>query len=165
MKRQVKILFALLFTISTLTSCSSDTEEVVAPTTDAVQKSYAHNATELELLDLVNEYRVSKGLNALQIIEHISHESEEHNQYMIVTNSVNHDGFDQRKSNLQQVLGAVKVGENVAYGYSSPESTLTAWINSNGHRANLEGEYTHFGVSIREDEEGREYYTNMFIKK
>lgn len=95
MKRQVKILFALLFTISTLTSCSSDTEEVVAPTTDAVQKSYAHNATELELLDLVNEYRVSKGLNALQIIEHISHESEEHNQYMIVTNSVNHDGFDQ----------------------------------------------------------------------
>lgn len=166
MKKQILILFTVLLTMSTLTSCSSDSESIDTPSiNEAAQKSYAHNTTELELLDIVNEYRVSKGLNALQIIEHISYESNEHNQYMIATNSVNHDGFDQRKSNLQQVLGAVRVGENVAYGYSSPESTLNAWVNSDGHRANLEGEYTHFGVSIREDEEGRKYYTNMFIKK
>lgn len=166
MKKQILILFTVLLTMSTLTSCSSDSESIDTPSiNEAAQKAYAHNTTELELLDIVNEYRVSKGLNALQIIEHISYESNEHNQYMIATNSVNHDGFDQRKSNLQQVLGAVRVGENVAYGYSSPESTLNAWVNSDGHRANLEGEYTHFGVSIREDEEGRKYYTNMFIKK
>lgn len=166
MRKQVKILFALLFTISTLTSCSSDSEEVATPTANTTsQKSYAHNATELELLDLVNEYRVSKGLNALQIIEHISYESQAHNAYMIAINAVNHDGFDQRKSNLQQVLGAVKVGENVAYGFSSPQSTLNAWIASDGHRANLEGDFTHFGLSIRQNAEGRNYYTNMFIKR
>jgi uncharacterized protein YkwD len=84
---------------------------------------------------------------------------------MIGTNTVNHEGFEERKHNLEQVLGAVRVGENIAFGYSSPQAALTAWTESGGHKANLDGDYTHFGVSIRKDLEGRKYYTNMFIRK
>lgn len=162
MKNIKFILFALIFL--TLTSCSSDSESI-SPTFTESQQSYLHDNIELELLDLINTYRVDNNLNPLEIIEHISYKSSEHNSYMIATNTVNHDGFTERKTNLQEVLGAYRVGENVAYGYSSPQATLNAWIASEGHKANLEGDYTHYGVSVKIGNEGRKYYTNMFIKK
>ena len=167
--RKVMLTLFALFTISFLTSCSNDSESVDNPTTNTestvAAKNYSHSTFELELLDLVNEYRVSKGLNALDIIEHISYVSSGHNDYMITTNTVNHDNFTDRKTNMQQVLGATRVGENVAYGFSSPESALNAWINSDSHRANLEGDYSHFGIAVKDNSEGRKYYTNIFIKQ
>lgn len=164
MMKNVINLFALLLPILVLTSCSSDAESVESTAVETA-KTYTHNTTELELLDLVNAYRVENGLNALQIIQHISYKSEEHNNYMIATNTVSHDNFSSRKTNLEQVVGAVRVGENVAYGFSTPQATLNAWIASEGHRVNLLGNYTHFGLSIRENADGRKYYTNIFVKK
>ena len=164
MMKNVINLFALLLPILVLTSCSSDAESVESTAVETA-KTYTHDATELELLDLVNAYRVENGLNALQIIQHISYKSEEHNNYMITTNTVSHDNFSSRKANLEQVVGAVRVGENVAYGFSTPQATLNAWIASEGHRVNLLGNYTHFGLSIRENADGRKYYTNIFVKK
>ena len=163
MKKLMITLFALTISLSSLTSCSSDSESV--ETVAEAPKSYTHNTTELELLDAVNAYRVSVGLTPLQIIEHISYKSSEHNDYMIATQTVTHEGFDQRKTNLQAVLGAYRVGENVAYAFSTAQATVNAWVDSPSHKANLEGDYTHFGASIKVDGEGKKYYTNMFIKK
>ena len=43
--------------------------------------------------------------------------------------------------------GAWNIGENVAYGYSTVSSVMTAWMSSPGHRANiLNGAFTHFGA-------------------
>lgn len=153
---------ALVFT---MVSCSSDATDET--TTDArLIENYDYNTTELELADLINDYRVSVGLNALEKINHVSSKSEEHNEYMIANNVVNHDYFQQRSQNIIQVLGAVKVNENVAYNYISPEAALNAWLNSEGHKANIEGDFTHFGISVRTDPEtGKKYYTNIFIKK
>lgn len=163
MKKLMIALFALTSTLSFFTSCSSDSASDSTPVEAA--KNYSHSTLELDLLDEVNTYRVSVGLNPLQIIEHISYKSNEHNAYMISIQDVNHDGFNERKTNLQQVLGAGRVGENVAYAYSSAQSTVAAWVNSPSHKANLEGDYTHFGAAIKMDDQGRKYYTNMFIKK
>lgn len=166
MNKKIVTLFALILTITLLTACSSNTENF---DTDAAvresEKAYMHSNVEIELLDLVNTYRVSKGLVHLEIIEHISYKSSQHNDYMIVTKSVNHDGFDERKTNLQQVLGAYRVGENVAYGFASSQATMNAWVTSEAHKSNLMGDYTHFGISIKEDSNGKKYYTNMYIKK
>lgn len=164
MKKLMINSLALIFTIVSLTSCSSDSESAANPTNESA-KSYTHSAAELELLDEVNAYRVSIGLNPLAIIEHISYKSSEHNDYMLATRTVTHEGFNERKTNLQAVLGAYRVGENVAYAYSTARATVNAWVNSPSHKANLEGDYTHFGAAIKVDEEGKRYYTNMFIKK
>ncbi|MFD2890441.1 CAP domain-containing protein [Flavobacterium chuncheonense] len=161
-----KCLIVFLASIAIIaTSCTSETERFEEPTLTEIQQHYVHTAMELELLDLINSYRVEHGLNTLSIIEHISYKANEHNNFMIETNTVNHVGFEERRHNLEQVLGAVRVGENIAFGYSSPEAALTAWTESEGHKANLDGDYTHFGVSIKKDLEGRKYYTNMFIRK
>ena len=129
------------------------------------QQEYLHNELELDLINKVNDYRISKGLNKLEIINHISFIASEHNEYMISIDKVTHDGFDKRSENIKNVLNAIRVGENIAFGFSSNESTLKSWINSNSHRVNLEGNYTHMGISIREDNSGRKYYTNIFIYK
>ena len=85
---------------------------------------------------------------------------------MIDNKSINHDYFQQRADNLIEVLGATRVAENIAYNYQAPESAISAWLNSPGHKANIEGDFTHFGISITVDEiTGKKYYTNMFIKK
>jgi uncharacterized protein YkwD len=155
----------LVATIFTLNSCSSDSAETTdSDNSNAKVMSYTYDATELEAMDLINEYRVSVGLNALQQINHISFKSEEHDNYMIANNVVNHNNFVSRSENLISVLGAKRVGENVAYNYNTPKAALTAWLNSPSHKENIVGNYTHFGIAIRTNADGKKYYTNIFAK-
>ena len=52
-------------------------------------------------------------------------------------------------------------GENIAMGYSTPEAVVAAWMNSEGHRANiLSANYTTLGVGYVED---GGYWTQWFI--
>ena len=151
--------------VFTLVSCSSDSSEG-SSTDNKLVTTYNYNDSELKLVTLINDYRASIGLNTLEVINHISYKSQEHNIYMIDNNVVNHDYFHQRYNNLIQVLGADRVGENIAYNYQTPESAMSAWLNSPGHKANIEGDYTHLGISVTVDETtGKKYYTNMFMKK
>ena len=151
--------------VFTMVSCSSDSSEGSSSDKQLVT-SYNYNGSELKLITLVNNYRQSIGLNSLEVINHISFKSQEHNIYMIDNKTVNHNYFQQRANNLIEVLGATRVGENIAYNYQTPESAMSAWLNSPDHKANIEGDFTHIGMSVTVDETtGKKYYTNMFIKK
>ena len=151
--------------VFTMVSCSSDSSEGSSAEKQIVT-AYNYNETELKLVTFINDYRESVGLNRLEVINHISYKSEQHNIYMIDNNVVNHDYFQQRSNNLIQVLGADRVGENIAYNYQTAESAMSAWLNSPSHKANIEGNYTHLGISVTVDETtGKKYYTNMFMKK
>jgi uncharacterized protein YkwD len=152
--------------ICTLNSCSSDdSTSSVADVSSMKVAEYTYNATELQTMSLINTYRVSIGLNPLEKINHISYKSEEHDNYMIANNVVNHNDFVARSENIMKVLGAKTVSENIAYNYSTPQAALNAWLASPGHKDNIEGDFTHFGISIRENPaNGRKYYTNIFAK-
>ena len=151
--------------VLTMVSCSSNSTEDTS-VDKTVVTTYTYNDTELKLVTIINDYRQSIGLKTLQVVNHISYKSEEHNEYMIDNNLVNHDFFYDRSENLIEVLGAEKVGENIAYNYLTAESAFAAWMNSPTHKANIEGDFTHFGVSVTSDPvTGRKYYTNMFMKK
>lgn len=153
--------------VFTLFSCSSeDSTGSSTSTAKSIVTVYNYNDTESKVLTLVNDYRVSVGLNPLEVINHISYESEEHNVYMIDNNVVNHDYFQERANNIIKLLGAERVGENIAYNYNTPESAVSAWLKSPSHKANIEGDYTHFGISVTTDTKtGKKYYTNIFMKK
>jgi uncharacterized protein YkwD len=128
-----------------------------------INNSYIHSDIELETMQLINEYRVSVGLNNLDIIPYISLKCEEHNNNMISMNIVSHNGNVARFDDIIKVLGCTNVGENVAYNYTTPKSVLNAWLLS-VHKANVEGKFTHMGLSIRKNENDKNYYTNIFIK-
>ncbi|WP_298308981.1 CAP domain-containing protein [Flavobacterium sp.] len=165
MKAKLLRLFVPMALVFTMISCSPDSKEEEQVEAKLIT-DYNYTQDEMKLAEVINNYRVSKGLNTLEIINHISYKSLEHNQYMIDNNVVNHDYFEERSNNIIQVLGAVKVGENIAYNFSTPNSALYAWLQSPGHKANLDGDYTHFGISITVNPAtGKKYYTNMFMKK
>ncbi|NMH24434.1 CAP domain-containing protein [Flavobacterium sp. SE-s27] len=165
MKSKMFRALLILSIVFTTVSCSSDSSEEVS-TQEAVEVNYAYNQTESRIVELINNHRESIGLNPLEVINYISIKSEGHNEYMIEKQSISHDGFQQRSQNIIQVLGAEKVAENVAYNYATAESVVAAWKNSPGHRANIEGDFTHFGISVSVDEAtGKKYYTNIFMKE
>lgn len=157
------LLIALVFTLNSCSSESSEVAPVEAQTQVAV--NYTYSPIELETLALINNYRVSVGLNALEKINYISAKSEVHDNYMITNNVVNHDGFVDRSDKIIKNLGAKTVGENIAFNYNTPEAAVAAWLKSPAHKENIVGNYTHFGISIRESSvTGKKYYTNIFAK-
>jgi uncharacterized protein YkwD len=153
--------------VFTLNSCSSDSsEDKTAENRAAVATTYDYNDQELELAKEINDYRTSIGLPELTLVNYVSYKSEGHNEYMIQNNVVNHDQFQERAHDIMEALGAVKVNENIAYNYQAPSGALNAWLNSPGHKANIEGDFNYFGVSITADPvTGKKYYTNIFYKK
>jgi uncharacterized protein YkwD len=165
MKAKLLRVLLLVAIVYTMNSCSADSSE--NPTTQASAEkviTFTYNSTELETMALINAYRTSIGLSELKPIGHISYKSEEHDNYMITNKVVNHDDFVSRSENIMKVLGAKSVAENIAYNYNSPQGALDAWLKSPGHKSNIEGNYTHFGLAIRVNEEGKKYYTNIFAK-
>jgi len=155
--------------LSTLYSCSSDHAELQnVETSKSFIKdvaAYSYDSHEYTALELINAHRLTKGLDKLEKINYLSKKSEEHNSYMIANEVVSHDGFISRSESIKKVLSATVVGENIAYNYSTPQSALAAWLASPGHKDNIEGNYTHFGIAITEDPDtGNKYYTNIFAK-
>ena len=54
-------------------------------------------------------------------------------------------------------------GENIAAGYGTPQAVVTGWLNSPGHRANIENpNYTVTGVGVAASAGGRLYWTQNF---
>ena len=165
MKQILNLLTVFLFAI-TLTSCSTDTldddqnvasnKEVVIPEAKTI---------EIEILNLINQHRLSIGLNSLESIDIIKGQAYSHTDYMVEIDEVNHDYFYNRKAYLEANVNAQQVSENVAYGYSSASSVVNAWLNSEGHRHNIEGDFTHFEVSAEKNQNDKWYFTNIFIKK
>lgn len=56
-----------------------------------------------------------------------------------------------------------RAGENIAAGYGTGD-VVNAWMNSDGHRANILGDYTHIGVGVAWDASGYPYYVQNFGK-
>lgn len=160
--------FMLILCTLFLTSCSKDNlqDEVTAYDQVVTERiEYNYSTIEVEILDELNLYRKALGLAELNVLTELSMTSEDHNEYMINMGEVSHDNFSQRASYLMNQIGAKSVAENVGFGYKTAEAVVNAWLKSKGHRENVEGEYTHFGISVRQDAEGKNYFTNIFIKK
>lgn len=54
-------------------------------------------------------------------------------------------------------------GENLAYGFKTPEAVVKAWMNSSGHKANImDPDFVHIGIGFYRNENGRIYCTQLF---
>ena len=79
----------LFLALNTMYSCSSDSSATpVSSSSFPTATNYSYNSSEIQTMDLINNYRVSIGLNALEKINYISLKSEQHNNYMITNNVV-----------------------------------------------------------------------------
>ena len=156
-------LVALLAVLSF--SCSTDSIDEKAEMLSSNLVIPAPTSFELHILELINNHRLSIGLNPLQNMDLIKSQTYNHTDYMVETQTISHDYFFERSNFLKKNAGALKVSENVAYGYTSAEALVNAWIRSEGHRSNIEGDFTNFDISAEKGSDGKWYYTNIFIKK
>lgn len=54
-------------------------------------------------------------------------------------------------------------GENIAWGQKTPEQVMNAWMNSEGHRANiLNSNFNHIGIGYYQDEKGVKHWVQLF---
>lgn len=82
------------------------------------------------------------------------------NNYFSHTSPTYGSPFDQMKA---AGISYRSAGENIAQGQQTPEQVVQAWMNSEGHRANiLNSSFTHIGVGYVAD---GNYWTQQFIQK
>ncbi len=152
------------FLILMILSCSTDSENDIQDDDLIVGETNTLSTIETEVLRLINKHRVSEGLISLEHNEIAYEIALKHTNYMISTGRIGHDNFSERFDELSERLGARTAGENVASGYRTANEVVEAWLNSSGHRVNIEGDFTHTGINIRENENGTYYFTNIFYK-
>ncbi len=127
-----------------------------------------------ELADLVqqvhqgvNQYRGFLNLAPLSLNEQISREAEMHSQNMAQGQvEFSHLGFDQRAKFLSNKISYRRLAENVAYnqGYQDPAQVAVAgWIESEGHRQNMIGNYNLTGIGVAKNQQGEYFFTQIFI--
>lgn len=121
---------------------------------------------EQQVIDLTNQERAKHGLNALQVDSELSKVAREKSKDMANNHYFSHNSptygspFDMMK---QFGITYRTAGENIAMGQRTPQEVVQAWMNSEGHRANiLNKNFTHIGVGYVAD---GNYWTQQFIGK
>ncbi|WP_457617226.1 CAP domain-containing protein [Lutibacter sp.] len=157
-------LVLLLFVTTLQISCTKNDDEI--DLSALTETTYEYSKIELDILDLVNKHREGIGLLPLNKLDIISAVAFEHTDYMVKVNRVNHDFFAERQEELVTKAKAKSVGENVAFGYSTAEEVVSAWLQSASHKSLIENpNFTHFGVSTKQNSNGINYFTQLFIKQ
>ncbi len=140
-------------------SCSDSSVE-----TENLDENGTNSDFEIEIMNLINQHRTNKGLTALSILEIIKSQTDHHSDYMIAKAELSHDDFNVRADYLRTNANATNIAENVANGYTTAQAVVNGWISSNGHRENIEGDFSHFNLTAKQHTNGVWYYTNIFIK-
>ncbi|MEP2278692.1 CAP domain-containing protein [Maribacter sp.] len=164
------IYLVLIFTI--LTSCSKyenfigyedSSEDSLLELTLASSKM--HSKMEADLFEIINNYRLSIGLNPFEFESIAYYYATQHTNYMISKGITSHDMFTKRASSISKRTNAVLVAENVARNYDTIEEAFDAWLDSEGHRKNIEGDFNYSAISIVENSNGNYYFTQIFEKQ
>lgn len=136
-----------------------------------LQVSNRNSISLVELEDAVyeevNQYRLERGLRPLQLDPRISEQARRHSEN-IARGEVefSHEGFRYRARIIDRQIPYRRAAENLAFnqGFANPaERALIGWIDSPGHRRNMEGDFDLTGVGVAQSNNGAYYLTQIFI--
>ncbi|NTU61816.1 MAG: hypothetical protein HGB05_00050 [Chloroflexi bacterium] len=101
---------------------------------------------EQQVVDIVNTERANRGLPPYKRVTALDNAARYHSADLGQDNYFAHDSHDRSGGNLVFVCGtwarigayySGASGENIAGGYSTPQSVMNGWMNSTGHRNNI----------------------------
>ncbi|HSQ89059.1 CAP-associated domain-containing protein [Romboutsia sp.] len=122
---------------------------------------------ELQVIDLANSVRYQRNLNALKYSKKATISATKHSQDMMEKkyfdhiNKENKSPFDRMK---KEGIVYIRAGENIAAGQASAIYAHEAWMNSEGHRKNILGDYNNIGVGVVFGGHYNIYYTQNFYR-
>ena len=116
-------------------------------------------AFEQDIVDLVNQERAARGLPPLKHSEDLSLATRYHARDMSEDEYFDHNTHDRINGELtlrcawsqrirSYVPDAGTIGENIVVGYQDAEDAMNAWMNSEGHRNNILGDYRELGIGF-----------------
>jgi len=146
-------LFTFIFLIISLLSFTPGKPSSVGPVED--------------VLKYTNQFRKSKGLEALEMRDDLNAIARKHSEDMASgRRSFGHDGYDLRVSKIKKTIKPCDgyVGENVAYGASNGKEAVDIWKKSSAHRKNMLGDYIYIGIGTARNKKGVVYYTQIFVR-
>lgn len=156
-------LFAIILLLAlSLSGClgsdSSDGSDEKSPYWDLEQATF----------NSINAHRTSIGMSKLNWSGVMAEQAMGHSEAM-ADGRVNfsHDGFSDRVAAIKKEITIGGAGENVAMNWGSEDPVgvaVSGWLNSTGHKANIEGSYDLTGVGVAKSEDGKYYLTQMFAK-
>ncbi len=76
-----------------------------------------------------------------------------------------HQGFEERARRLLGQLNGKSAAENVALGPADAAQIVQNWLESSGHRNNIEGNFSLTGIGIAKGDDGRLYCCQLFIER
>ena len=138
----------------------------IAPREAMAQKG-GKQKMEQAVFSLINQHRKKMGLNELKMNSGISEIARTHSSNMATgITAFGHDGFNDRVEEIKTIIPTVHAeAENVAYGARSAAEVVQMWLNSPGHKKNIEGKYNLTGVGIVSDADGTLYFTQLLARK
>jgi len=115
------------------------------------EQQLALHAVEMGVIENTNRQRARYGLRPLRVDFGLVRSARRHTQWMTRNHVLQHT--------------SAGVAENIAMGQSSPTDVLNAWMNSDGHRANiLNSGYTRIGVAAYQTPQGTIFWCQQFLR-
>lgn len=117
-----------------------------------------------QVVELVNEERAKAGISPLTIDAGLE------NAALVRTSEIQ-TNFSHTRPNGNSFATAIqeagvtyrRSGENIAWGQRTPEAVVNAWMNSDGHRANiLNKNFSRIGVGYLTNGSGTPYWVQLF---
>lgn len=144
----------------------SCTQKISPATTTPAVSPESPSSVVAGIFRYVNEHRQSLSLQPLKINEEANRQAYLHSRNMATGKTpFSHDGFEQRIASIKKTTGWITASaENAAYGKLSAREVVKGWLNSPGHKKNIEGNYQYTGIGIYQDRKGVTYFTQIFFR-
>lgn len=148
---------------------SAKTEEAGSGSQEPLTEGSASGDEEDSYIDqvvaLVNEERAKVGAAPLKKSDPLSAAAKARAEETI--SSFSHTRPDGREFHTmldERGIDYRGCGENIAMGYETPETVVEAWMNSEGHRANILSEdFSSIGIGYMKDSQGQIYWVQLFM--
>ncbi|MEU8586018.1 CAP domain-containing protein [Streptomyces sp. NPDC048664] len=123
-----------------------------APASSTPTPTATASSTAARILELVNAERAKVGCSALTLNSTLDKVAQAHSADMAEHQNMSHTGSDGSDPGERITAGGYawsSYGENVAYGYSTPEQVMEGWMSSPGHKENiLNCDFKELGVGL-----------------
>lgn len=125
---------------TTAPSTPKPTASATPSTAPTPQATPTASGAAARIVELVNAERSKAGCSPVKLNATLTKAAQAHSEDMASHRNMSHTGSDGSSPGDRITRAGYNwstYGENVAYGYSTPEQVMAGWMSSPGHKANI----------------------------
>ncbi|MEU6383651.1 CAP domain-containing protein [Streptomyces bauhiniae] len=139
-------------TVRPVSTAPRPVQTATAATPSTPQPAATASGDVARVVELVNAERAKVGCSPVKLNSTLTKAAQDHSADMAAHNTMSHTGSDGSDPGSRITAAGYRwsaYGENVAYGYATPEQVMAGWMDSPGHRENiLNCSYQEIGVGL-----------------